>query len=254
MPVEVVCKSTKGVIHLDIHPEWSPHGASRFLDLVKYGYWHDIGLFRRNPWIVQFGAIQFEEHDGEWKDKLVPKGRHHLPSIPDDPKTDCGGKCVRGSLFDGALSYAGGGVNSRADQIFIVHHRGKSQPLGAELWETPFGNVTKGLDIVRSWYREYGETVDQVKIMRQGSAYLKKNFPDLDYIESCSIANNKEDIVVQPIVNKKEGIVNQKEDVDTVSYNKLEGIGIVGDLPLIMFVLGAAVFVLVTYRRKWKRV
>ena len=40
-----------------VHPEWSPYGAARFLHLVKNGFYTDIALFRVNAWIVQFGAV-----------------------------------------------------------------------------------------------------------------------------------------------------------------------------------------------------
>ena len=85
----------------------------------------------------------------------------------------------------GGASYAGGGADSRSAQIFIVHHRGKSQPLGQSLWEIPFANVTKGLDIVRTWYGEYGDFgVNQVKIFHHGNTWVRENFPLLDFLES----------------------------------------------------------------------
>lgn len=185
-PVTVRCESSKGAIELEVMPRWAPEGAKRFLDLVRLGYYSDIALFRVNPWIVQFGAIKTDT-PGPWRELIEP-GRHHLPTIPDDPPTDCGGSCTRESLFDGAVSYAGGGVNSRSAQIFIVHHRGKSQPLGKSPWEVPFANVTKGLDsVVRRWHSEYQEEVSQVRIFQDGNDYVRRHFPDLDFLASCAI-------------------------------------------------------------------
>ena len=71
-----------------------------------------------------------------------------LKNIKDDPKTNCFGKCQYGELWDGAVAFAGGGKDSRGDQLFWVHHKG-GQPLGHELWETPIANITKGLETVR---------------------------------------------------------------------------------------------------------
>jgi hypothetical protein len=91
-----------------------------------------------------------------------------------------------GILFDGALSYAGGGKNSRTSQIFIVHNLA-DQPIGTDSeWEVPFGNVTKGLEYVRAIYPGYGETINQVRIFDEGWSYLDKNFPLVDRVLSCS--------------------------------------------------------------------
>lgn len=172
--------------------EITSHGAQRFLELVDLGYYTDIALFRHNNWIIQFGAIQTPSTDDvaavrePWM-RLIEPGRHHLPAIPDDPKTDCGGECTKGSLFDWSLSYAGGGLNSRTAQIFVVHHRGKSQPLGESPWETPFARLVDGISVVKAWYSGYGEKVDQIKIFQYGTKYTRATFPKLDYILSCSL-------------------------------------------------------------------
>jgi hypothetical protein len=86
-----------------------------------------------------------------------------LSTIADDPPTDCGGTCTKGRLFDGALSFAGGGKNSRDNQLFFVHNMA-DQPIGHELWEVPIGNVTKGMGVIASMYGGYGEKVDQVRL------------------------------------------------------------------------------------------
>ena len=85
-----------------------------------------------------------------------------MGSIPDDPPTDCYGRCTKGRLFDGALSFAGGGPNSRDNQLFFVYNMA-DQPIGHELWEVPIGNVTTGLGVINAMYGGYGEKVDQVR-------------------------------------------------------------------------------------------
>jgi peptidyl-prolyl cis-trans isomerase A (cyclophilin A) len=57
----------------------------------------------------------------------------------------------------------------------------------------PFGQVISGMDVVDSLYAEYGEGAprgdgpDQGLIQSQGNAYLKKDFPKLDYIKTATI-------------------------------------------------------------------
>ena len=43
------------------------------------------------------------------------------------------------------------------------------------------------MDVVDKINGEYGETPNQESIEHEGIAYLKKNFPNLDYIKSATI-------------------------------------------------------------------
>jgi hypothetical protein len=47
--------------------------------------------------------------------------------------------------------------------------------------------VIEGMDVVEKLYAGHGEGPDQPKIERQGNAYLKANFPRLDYITRATI-------------------------------------------------------------------
>ena len=53
----VCCNSTKGVLNIAVHPSWAPHGAKRFLDMVRSGFFSTrVGLFRAlRDFLVQFG-------------------------------------------------------------------------------------------------------------------------------------------------------------------------------------------------------
>eukprot|EP00241_Pyramimonas_parkeae_P006533 CAMPEP_0114229850 /NCGR_PEP_ID=MMETSP0058-20121206/3141_1 /TAXON_ID=36894 /ORGANISM="Pyramimonas parkeae, CCMP726" /LENGTH=334 /DNA_ID=CAMNT_0001340981 /DNA_START=149 /DNA_END=1153 /DNA_ORIENTATION=- len=179
----VQCSTTKGNVVVQMRSDWAPLGAARFVDLVERGFFTDVALFRKNPWIVQFGAMkQPETGERAQFDKL--------PSIPDDPQTDCGGACTKGHLFDGALSFAGGGENSRSTQAFFVHNLA-DQPIGHSSWEVPIGNITQGLDVVRSLFGGYGDEVDQVKIFENGNDWVRQTYPELDFIISCYIKQAK---------------------------------------------------------------
>ena len=58
---------------------------------------------------------------------------------------------------------------------------------------SPFGKVIEGMDVVDKINGEYGEGAprgrgpEQGRIQQEGNAYLKKDFPNLDYIKSVTI-------------------------------------------------------------------
>lgn len=169
----VQCKSTKGSFVIEVIEEWSPLGARRFLDLVQDGFFTDIGLYRCvKGFLTQFGI----------SDK--PQLKHwHDDNIQDDPNLHLGIKKYY-------VSYAGGGPNTRSTQIFIAFE--DLDFLGKEPWETPFGRVIEGMDVIDNLNTDYGEIYpfsengpDQQEIYRQGNQYLRDNFPELDYIQSC---------------------------------------------------------------------
>ena len=43
---QVTCRTTQGLLRIEVYREWSPLGADRFLELVKDGFYTDIGFFR----------------------------------------------------------------------------------------------------------------------------------------------------------------------------------------------------------------
>jgi len=57
----------------------------------------------------------------------------------------------------------------------------------------PFGQVTKGMEVVEKIYSAYGEGApsgkgpDQGRVQAEGNAYLTKDFPKLDYIKKATI-------------------------------------------------------------------
>ena len=54
------------------------------------------------------------------------------------------------------LKNKGSGPDSRSSQIFINYSAENSQWLGDNPWETPFGIVERGMDVVRNFY-SYGD-------------------------------------------------------------------------------------------------
>jgi peptidyl-prolyl cis-trans isomerase A (cyclophilin A) len=51
----------------------------------------------------------------------------------------------------------------------------------------PFGKVVKGMDVVTRLHAGYREMPNQGAIQSQGNAYLKAQFPELDYVQKAEI-------------------------------------------------------------------
>jgi peptidyl-prolyl cis-trans isomerase A (cyclophilin A) len=160
--------TTKGAITIEVTRSLAPNGADRFYNLVKAGYFKDIAFFRVIPgFMAQFGM------NGD--PKLTAIWNH--ANIQDDP--------VKGSNTRGTITFAQTAMpNSRSAQFFI--NFGNNSRLDGQRF-APFGKVTEGMDVVDKINGEYGEAPNQGAIESQGNAYLKKSFPNLDYIKSATI-------------------------------------------------------------------
>ena len=171
----VMCSTTKGHFTINVTSSWAPVGAERFLDLVRDQYYTQVPFFRVVPkFITQFGIPLDRDMILKWRNK---------GSIQDDPK-------IFPTFCKGCVSFAGSGPNSRHSQIFIAYE--ESTWLGNSPWETPFGQVIQGLDVLES-LKSYGEippwgtAPDQGRIAEEGEPYLKQDYPELDYLQSCEV-------------------------------------------------------------------
>jgi len=163
---------SKGTFTLEVHPEWAPLGAKRFLELVDdtEGFWKGLRFFRViSGFMAQFGIAGNPDIAAQWKEK----------TIPDDP--------VMESNKRGYVSFATSGENSRTTQMFInLVDNTNLDGMGF----SPFAVVVKGMDVVDRIYSGYGEGApsgrgpNQMKIQLEGNRYLKRNFPLLSYVKS----------------------------------------------------------------------
>ena len=94
------------------------------------------------------------------------------------------------------LSFAGGGADSRTTQLFVSLR--DSKYLGKAKWETPIGQIVEGMDVVDAWYKGYGDSSrhgghapEQSVLQHRGSEYVRTQFPDLDFIQSCSAVGTR---------------------------------------------------------------
>jgi peptidyl-prolyl cis-trans isomerase A (cyclophilin A) len=153
---------------------WAPHGADRFYNLVKNGFYNDVRFFRAIPnFMVQFGIHGDPAVSAAWRNARLPVD-----------------KVVQGNRR-GYITYAmGGSPDTRTTQVFINFRDNTN--LDA-MGFAAFGQVTTGMDVVDKIHTGYGEGAprgqgpDQGRIQAEGNAYLMKSFPRLDYIKSATI-------------------------------------------------------------------
>jgi len=162
-------ETTKGSFTVKVTRAWAPLGVDRFYNLVKHGYFTDAAFFRVVPgFIIQFGLNADPAVNRVW----------HGARIKDDPVTQ--------SNKPGYITFATAGPNTRTTQLFI--NFGSNTFLDSQGF-APFGQVTSGMDVVQRLHSGYGERPDQALITSQGKAYLEKNFPNIDRIQSAKIVS-----------------------------------------------------------------
>ncbi len=162
--------TTKGSFFMEVTRAWSPNGADRFYNLVKNGFFDNVKFFRVSPnFVVQFGIHGDPAISKKWLDS----------TIPDDK--------VMESNKRGFITFAKSGQpNSRSTQFFISL---KDNDFLDATGFSPFGKVTKGMEVVDKLYGGYGEQLTQLQgqIAEEGNTYLEKNWPKLDGIKSATL-------------------------------------------------------------------
>ncbi len=166
-------ETTDGDFVIEVHRDWAPLGADRFYNLVKIGFYDDVSFFRViDGFMVQFGISGYPDVSGRWREA----------NLKDDPAKESNKK--------GMVTFATAGPNSRTTQVFI--NFSDNTNLDA-MGFTPIGRVVEGMDVVEKLYKGYGEGAptgrgpDQRKLQTQGTVYLKKDFPELDYVKKATI-------------------------------------------------------------------
>jgi len=167
--------TTKGRIEIEAHRDWAPHGADRFYNLVRHGYYDGVRFHRvvAGRW-AQFGINGDPRISTIWRER----------AIDDDPFVQ--------SNQRGTIAYAFAVANGRTTQVFI-NLRDNSETHDREPF-VPFGRVVTGMDVVDAVYSDYGEASGggiragkQALLFEKGNAYLDENFPRLDHILRATI-------------------------------------------------------------------
>ena len=169
--------TTKGPIVLELQRAWAPHGVDRFYNLARTGYYNDAAIFRIRPGVwAQFGIHGDPTVSQRWRTRY----------IPDDPRVL--------SNKRGTVAFAFKDPSGRTTQVFI-NLRDNSATHDGEPF-VPFARVVEGMEIADAFYAEYGERAGggiragkQAPVFEGGNAYLRREFPNLDYIKQAVIVN-----------------------------------------------------------------
>lgn len=166
-------ETSEGDFLVEVHREWAPHGADRFYNLVRHGYYDGARFFRVvEGFMVQFGIPGDPELAGQVRER----------TIPDDP-------VVQGNTR-GRITFAMAGPGTRTSQVFINFVDNSRLD---EMGFAAFGQVVEGMDVVDALHSGYGETAprgtgpDPRRIADEGNEYLTAEFPELDYVERATI-------------------------------------------------------------------
>lgn len=161
-------ETTAGDFVMEVHRKWSPQGVDQFHRLIQEEFYKEARFFRVVPgFVVQWGIAGDPKINRKWDNA----------TIQDEP--------VVASNMRGFVTYAKSSApNSRTTQLFInLKDNQRLDSMGF----SPFARVTEGMDVVEKITAQYGERPKQPLIERQGNAYLKSQFPRLDYIKSAVI-------------------------------------------------------------------
>ncbi len=185
----VCCETTKGNLAMVVHHKWAPIGAGRFLDMVKDKYFDSTVPLMRciKGFLCQFGLNS--DHTLTKKfEKSIPDDPNWLPEGPSHRQNDMGVK----RFAQGYLAYAGGGKNSRNNQL-IMSLKANSPLAGGSPWEVPWGELVgdPSFETLSKINTEYGDNgPPQGKLMGQGmTKEMKKDFPNIDYINKCVLVH-----------------------------------------------------------------
>lgn len=166
-------ETTEGDFEMEAYREWSPAAVDRLYQLIRHQYFNGAPLYRVLPdFVAQFGSPD-SARNAPWNTVLVP----------DEPVIKTNAK--------GVIAFARSGKNSRSNQIFINtkdNHRLDTLHYNGVTGFPGIAVVTKGMETALRFH-SYGEKVHAVPDSLHGNpdGYLRRHFPELDYIKKAVI-------------------------------------------------------------------
>ena len=181
--VDFVVELAPGAAHrsfaVEVHPDWAPLGAARFVELVEEQFFDGVAFFRViGGFMAQFGINGNLTKQKRWKSRAIPDEASPVAAPP------------RASNARGRLTFAHAGKNTRTTQLFL--NFGNNARLDRENFP-PFAEVAGGGMAVVDAIHVTGEGApsgkgpNQGKIQVRGDAYLRAEFPELSRVVSARV-------------------------------------------------------------------
>ncbi|MCJ7536029.1 MAG: peptidylprolyl isomerase [Anaerolineales bacterium] len=137
----VKMETSKGLIEIDLYPEYAPKTVNNFVFLVEQGYYDGVSFHRViNNFVIQGGDPKGTGAGGpgyKFEDELLGNPLKHETN---------------------SLSMANAGPNTNGSQFFITH----SPQAHLDGKHTVFGKVVKGADVVDAISQ--GDLMEKVEI------------------------------------------------------------------------------------------
>jgi peptidyl-prolyl cis-trans isomerase A (cyclophilin A) len=174
-------KTTKGNFYITVHRSWSPLASDRLFLLVKNNWYNNTVIYRVAPTrsykggkIVQFGVSNTPAANYAWRNA----------AIKDEP--------VVHPHEWGTVCFARDSVNSRSTDIAISLSPGTQLDTinyKGVIGFPAFAIVTSGMDVLQSFYGEYGNTIVDLPddSLFLGREFFDRKFPGLDRIISAAV-------------------------------------------------------------------
>jgi peptidyl-prolyl cis-trans isomerase A (cyclophilin A) len=165
--------TTKGQMLVRAHRAWAPEGVTRLYNLTRNNYYDSVAFYRTVPgFVAQFGFTRDSAVNAAWS----------AVRLNDEP--------VRASNTRGTLVYARGGPNTRSVQMYFnIVDNVRLDTLGG-FGFPPIARIMQGVEVLDSLYSGYANRPQQSLISRQGNSYLKREFPELDYILKARVVKS----------------------------------------------------------------
>lgn len=193
-PSYPICASTtQGGFAIEVRPDWAPHGAERYLQLVESGFFTQNLFYRVPPRthpIAQFGLSP-----------NLQLRREFAKIIPDDPPV-----WERVPIRRGMIAFAGSpGPPSRSCHMWFAI-QGKSY-MGHDSWEPPVGIILDDgaavLDRIQPVEVNMGQIMaDATFVPDFPGRYLKEK--PVEWFEQCNIVwdpwKDRKSYVPQPVI------------------------------------------------------
>ncbi len=166
-------ETTEGVFVVDVDRSWAPHGADRFYNLVRSGFYDDVRFFRVvEGFVVSWGLHGHPRITEAWERRSILDDEARVPNVR------------------GRVAFAHHGVNTRTTTVFVNF---RDNPGMDQEGFAPFGEVVEGMDVLEAMYSGYGDAPPrgdgplQTHIRTYGNAYLDRDFPELDSVLRATI-------------------------------------------------------------------